>query len=74
MEAVKDSLRPAPIVVHLDGLRVKIPYEEHGDQLSEVEVYGKRLGDITEIRGSGLTGSTLITILTRCEVLASEGQ
>ncbi len=74
MQAVKDSLRPAPIVVHLDGLRVKIPYEEYGDELAEIEVYGKKLSDIAEIRGSSLTGSTLITILTRCEVLANEDQ
>ncbi|KQM11549.1 hypothetical protein AOA80_07630 [Methanomassiliicoccales archaeon RumEn M1] len=68
LEAVQQSLRPAPIVLHLDGLRVKIPYDEWKDQIADVEVYGRRLGDIAEITDSRLGGSTLIRIKTRAEV------
>jgi methyl coenzyme M reductase subunit C-like uncharacterized protein (methanogenesis marker protein 7) len=68
IEAVRDSLRPAPIVLHLDGLRVKVPFEEYGKQIADLEVYGRKLGDIARITGSRMVGSTLIRIMTECEV------
>lgn len=68
LEPVERSLRPAPVVLHLDGLRVKIPYKEWKDQIAAVEVYGHRLGDIATISDSRLGGSTLIKIKTRSEV------
>jgi putative methanogenesis marker protein 7 len=74
LEAVQRSLRPAPVVLHLDGLRVKIPYEEWKDQIAAVEVYGHRLGDIATLSDSRLGGSTLIKIRTRSEVEARDAQ
>ncbi|NLT36990.1 MAG: methanogenesis marker 7 protein [Methanomassiliicoccus sp.] len=68
LEVVQRSLRPAPVVLHLDGLRVKIPYREWKEQLSAVDVYGRRLGDIATLSDSRLGGSTLIKIMTRAEV------
>ena len=72
IEAVRESLRPAPIVLHLDGLRVKVPFEEFGKQIAELEVYGRKLGDIARITGSRMKGSTLIRIMTECEVKAKD--
>jgi putative methanogenesis marker protein 7 len=72
IEAVQRSLRPAPVVLHLDGLRVKIPYREWKDTLAAVEVYGHRLGDIATLSDSRLGGSTLIRIKTRSEVEAQD--
>ncbi|MDW5562600.1 MAG: methyl-coenzyme M reductase family protein [Methanomassiliicoccus sp.] len=68
LEPVQRSLRPAPVVLHLDGLRVKIPYKEWKDQIADVQVYGHRLGDIATISDSRLGGSTLIRIKTQSEV------
>jgi putative methanogenesis marker protein 7 len=68
LEPVQDNLRPAPIVLHLNGLRVKIPFTEWKDTLSDIEIYGRKLGEIANIRDASLTGSTLIEILTKCEV------
>jgi putative methanogenesis marker protein 7 len=68
LDPVRDSLRPAPIVLHLDGLRVKIPFEEWKDTLAEVEIYGRKLKEISEIRDASLTGSTIIEILTEAKV------
>jgi putative methanogenesis marker protein 7 len=68
LEPVQRSLRPAPVVLHLDGLRVKIPYREWKEQIAAVEVYGHRLGDIATISDSRLGGSTLIKIKTLSEV------
>jgi putative methanogenesis marker protein 7 len=63
IEAVRESLRPAPIVLHLDG---------YGKQIADLEVYGRKLGDISRITGSRMKGSTLIRIMTECEVKARD--
>ncbi|MFA7342011.1 MAG: methyl-coenzyme M reductase family protein, partial [Candidatus Methanomethylophilaceae archaeon] len=69
IDAVSYNLRPAPIVLHLDGLRVKIPYKEHIKELEEIQIYGRRLGDVAEIRPSRISdSSTIIRILSRSEV------
>ena len=74
IEAVRDSLRPAPIVLHLDGLRVKVPFEEYRRTDQPLDVYGRKLGDIARITGSRMKGSTLIRIMTECEVKARDAQ
>lgn len=62
-------LRPAPMVLHLDGLRLKIPYSEHRAALEDTVVYGRRLGDIAEIFPSRIDdSSTIVRIKTRSQV------
>lgn len=68
LEPIKDCLRPAPVVLHLDGLRVKIPYEQWKDTIADIEIYGHRLGDVATISESSLGGSILIKIKTMSEV------
>ncbi|MDR3282106.1 MAG: methanogenesis marker 7 protein [Candidatus Methanoplasma sp.] len=68
-EPVNMCLRPGPIVMHLDGLRVKIGYEEHRRHVEDMKVYGRRLGDICAISPSKINDSSmLIRIKTRSEV------
>jgi len=68
-EPINMCLRPAPIVVHLDGLRVKIPYAEHKDYLENVTVYGRRLGEVAYIEPSRIDDSSvIIRIKTRSQV------
>jgi methyl coenzyme M reductase subunit C-like uncharacterized protein (methanogenesis marker protein 7) len=68
-EPIDMSLRPAPIVLHLDGLRVKIPMKEHYEDLYNVEVYGRKLGEVASISESKINdSSTLIRIKTRSQV------
>jgi putative methanogenesis marker protein 7 len=68
-EPIKESLRPAPIVLHLDGLRIKIPMHEHAKEISEMIVYGRKLGDIARISASRINDSSMIIkIMTRSEV------
>ncbi len=74
LEPVKNSLRPAPVVLHLDGIRVKIPYAQWKDQIAGVQVYGRKLGDIARIKDSRLGGSTLIKIKTMSEVMAEDAK
>ncbi len=68
-EPINMCLRPAPMVLHLDGLRVKIPYQEHVEHLSNVKIYGRPLGEIADIQPSKIDdSSTIIRIKTRSQV------
>lgn len=71
-EPIDMCLRPAPIVLHLDGLRIKIPYEEHREYLENVEIYGRKLGEIAFISPSKIDDSSIvIRIKTRSQVEGS---
>lgn len=62
-------LRPAPLVMHLDGLRAKIPYEGNHEAIEDMMVYGRRLGDICDISPSRIDDSSiLIRIKSRSQV------
>ena len=74
LEPVKQSLRPAPIVLHLDGLRVKVPFEETKEMLGNVDVFGRKLSEISTIRPSRLGGSTMIRILTKAQVASKDAK
>ncbi|HTY46238.1 MAG TPA: methyl-coenzyme M reductase family protein [Methanomassiliicoccales archaeon] len=74
LEPVKQSLRPAPIVLHVDGLRVKVPFDSAHEQLANVDIYGRKLGEVTTISPSRLGGSTMIRILTKAQVASREAQ
>ncbi len=68
-EPLDMCLRPAPIVLHLDGLRVKIPLKEHFEDISNMEVYGRKLGEVADIYESKINdGSMVIRIKTRSQV------
>lgn len=68
-EPINMCLRPAPMVIHLDGLRIKIPYAEHREYLENVDVYGRKLGEIADISPSKIDDSSIIVrIKTRSQV------
>ncbi|MDR3074468.1 MAG: methanogenesis marker 7 protein [Candidatus Methanoplasma sp.] len=68
-EPVSMCLRPAPVVLHLDGLRVKIGYDEHREAIENMEIYGRRIGDICRLSPSKINDSSIIMrIKTRSEV------
>lgn len=68
-EPINMCLRPAPMVLHLDGLRIKIPYSEHRGYLENVDIYGRKLGEIADISPSKIDDSSIIVrIKTRSQV------
>ena len=68
-EPIDMCLRPAPMVLHLDGLRIKIPYAEHREHLENVMVYGRKLGEIADISPSKIDDSSIVVrIKTRSQV------
>lgn len=54
---------PMALVSQLDGVRVKLPYDEFRDKIAEVDVEGRRLGDIAEIKKSKMYDHILVKIL-----------
>ena len=74
LEPVNMCLRPAPLVMHLDGVRVKIPYDEYHEEIENLSVYGRRLGDVCTIAPSKINDSSmLIRIKTRAQVAYEDG-
>ena len=68
-EPINMCLRPSPMVLHLDGIRIKIPYKEHREYLENVEIYGRKLGEIADISPSKIDDSSIIVrIKTRSQV------
>jgi len=68
-EPVDMCLRPAPVVLHLDGLRVKIGYEEHHKDLENMDIYGRKLGEVCRLSPSKINDSSIIIrIKTQSEV------
>ncbi len=68
-EPINMCLRPAPMVLQLDGLRIKIPYAEHREYLENVMVFGRKLGEIADISPSKIDDSSIVVrIKTRSQV------
>ena len=74
-EPINMCLRPAPIVLHLDGLRIKIAYNEHKENIENMTVYGRRLKEVCDVSPSKINDSSMIIrIKTRSEVEHNEKQ
>ena len=74
-EPVNMCLRPAPVVLHLDGLRVKIGYDEHHEDIENMEIYGRKVGDICRLSPSKINDSSiLIMIKTQSEVRQEDSE
>ncbi|WP_440952960.1 methanogenesis marker 7 protein [Methanococcoides sp. FTZ1] len=66
---ILDVLAPAPITLQLDGLRVKLPFEEYHETIGNIEFdEGFRLSDIANITPSKMKNYILIKIKRRSEV------
>lgn len=66
---IADSISPMPIVSQLDGLRIKLPYDEYHEKIADVEVEGYRLGDISEIKRSKMYNNILLKILPESSII-----
>lgn len=67
--AIKEVYSPVPVVSQLDGVRVKLNYENYHDQIEEVVVNDYRLSDVSEIRKSMMYGYTLVKLLPETSVI-----
>ena len=67
--AVEKIYSPAPIVSQLDGVRVKLNYDEYKDEIAEVKVDDYRLGDVSEIKKSLMYDYILVKLLPESSII-----
>ncbi|MGI6464274.1 MAG: methanogenesis marker 7 protein [Methanobacterium sp.] len=67
--AVEKIYSPAPIVSQLDGVRVKLNYDEYKDEIAEVKVDDYRLGDVSEIKKSKMYNYILVKLLPESSII-----
>jgi len=62
---IKSVLSPSPITIKIDGFRVKLPYDEYSDKISNITIGGLRLKDFAVISRSVLKNHTLVNLQPR---------
>ncbi|MDI6644630.1 MAG: methanogenesis marker 7 protein [Methanobacteriaceae archaeon] len=67
--AIKDVYSPAPVVSQLDGVRVKLKYEDYYDEIAKVKVSDFILGDIAEIKKSFMYDYILVKLLPETSII-----
>jgi putative methanogenesis marker protein 7 len=65
---IKGSLGDNPVVLHLDGLRIKLPFAENLDRVKAITLGETTLGAIATIKKSFLSDTILVKLLTKSEL------
>lgn len=59
---IKHAISPAPVTSQLDGVRVKLNYDNHADTIANVVIDGKKLSELAEIKKSFMYDYILVKI------------
>lgn len=59
---IKDVFSPAPVTSQLDGVRVKLNYDDYADVISNVIIDDKKLSELAEIKKSFMYDYILVKI------------
>ena len=59
---IKEVISPAPVTSQLDGVRVKLNYDNYADVIANVVIDGKKLSEIAEIKKSFMYDYILVKI------------
>lgn len=62
VEEIKHVFSPAPITSQLDGVRVKLKYDDYADVIANVDIDGKKLSELAEIKKSFMYDYILVKI------------
>ena len=63
MPDIQDVTSPVPVVVQMDGIRIKLPYDRYASEIRETEVdSGVRIGDICQVMPSRMRDYILIKV------------
>jgi putative methanogenesis marker protein 7 len=63
---VSESLSPTPITMHLDGMRIKLPFDEYCERVRNVKlIEGPLLSDVAEVRHSYMREYLILKIKTK---------
>ncbi|MCX8181969.1 MAG: methanogenesis marker 7 protein [Candidatus Methanomethyliaceae archaeon] len=61
---VLDALSPTPVTLKVDGVRIKLPYDEYKEKVASVVVEGKKLNEVSRITRSQMRDYILVKILS----------
>ncbi|MGC9516508.1 MAG: methanogenesis marker 7 protein [Methanomicrobiales archaeon] len=67
--AIKEVYSPAPVVSQLDGVRVKLKYDDYHDEIAKVKVSDYVLEDIAEIKKSFMYDYILVKLLPETSII-----
>jgi putative methanogenesis marker protein 7 len=60
---IQNVLSPIPVVVQMDGVRIKLPYDQHISQIKEIEVdKGVKIADICDLVPSRMRNYILLKV------------
>ena len=62
VKEIKNVISPAPVTSQLDGVRVKLNYDEYADKIADVDIDGKKLSELAEIKKSFMYDYILVKI------------
>jgi putative methanogenesis marker protein 7 len=60
---VLNAPSPVPVTLKIDGVRVKVNYDEYFEKIKDVKIYGRKLGEIADIKRSVVKDFILVKIL-----------
>ena len=66
---IEDVISPTPVTSQLDGVRVKLNYDEYADTIGDVVIDGKKLSEIAEIKKSKMYDYILVKINTESSLV-----
>lgn len=68
---INQATRHSPTILHLDGLRIKLPYDRYADEIRRTKILGKRLDYFARVTKSrNERGDILIKILPESAIQA----
>lgn len=67
--AIKEVYSPAPVVSQLDGVRVKLDYDQYHEEIENLKVQDYRLGDIADIKRSFMYNYILVKLLSETSLV-----
>jgi putative methanogenesis marker protein 7 len=59
----EEGLSPNPITLKVDGVRIKLPYDDYHEKVEGIKVEGRKLGDIAKISKSLMRDYILVRVL-----------
>ncbi len=63
---IGESLSPTPITMHLDGMRIKLPYDDYFERIRSVKfIEGPTISDVAEIKPSYMRGYVILKVKTK---------
>lgn len=67
--AISEIISPTPVTSQLDGVRVKLDYDKYNEEIANVMVNDKHLGEIADIKKSQMYDYILVKLLSESAIV-----